>query len=180
MLIIFEGLDKSGKSMLAKITKELLDGVLIKKQYADQLNPVNFTEASLYDWQALLDRVILANPDLTFVADRSFITQTVYQSLLGSGEHACRAKHIQAYNAYVETVKRMPHLVVYCESDMAYELDSMVTSLAVRQRLHQAYKQAIKDTGLNRIIVHTDRTPLAESIGKIVSVATSIINGNEA
>lgn len=166
MLIIFEGLDKSAKSALAKIMQAQLNGIVIRKTYNQHLYPINYSLASEYDWQAILDRVVLANPDMTFVADRSFFTQTVYQVCLGVGENTITDKQADAYNNYVKTVSEIPHLVVYCMSPR-YELDSMVTTLKTRSKLDALYRNMIAESGLNYLFLDTYRTTLTEQIEQI-------------
>lgn len=155
MLVIFEGVDHSGKSTLVQILHQELPGsIVIKKQYDEHLYPIDFGLASEYDWQAILDRIVLANPDVTFIADRSFFTQTVYQLCLGTGSHAITNAQMQMFNNYCKVVQSMPHLVVYCQSP-TYELDRMITSIDIRHKLDNMYKKTFMQSGLNVLPLNT-------------------------
>lgn len=173
MLIIFEGLDKSGKSSMAGLMQNALHGLSIRKTYNKVLYPIDYSKASVYDWQALLDRVILANPEHTFVADRSFFTQTVYQLCLGTGEHAITTEQMSMFNNYCKTVKQIPHLVVYCKS-ARYELDSMVTNITIRRKLDELYEQTLTDSGLNVLILNTDEGTLFDKYQKVLQAINMI------
>lgn len=168
MLIIFEGLDKSGKSTMANMLQQHKHAIMIKKTYNKQLYPIDYSKASVYDWQAILDRVILPNKDLMFIADRSFLTQTAYQVCLGHGEHAITAEQTAMYNNYCEVVKTMPHLVVYCTSKR-YELDSMVTNLRTRAKLNDLYIDLLKQSGMHHLILDMDNATMHDNYNKILT-----------
>jgi thymidylate kinase len=172
MLIIFEGLDKSGKSTMANLLHGAIKGsMLIRKTYAKELYPIDYGKASEYDWQALFDRVILANPDATFIADRSFFTQTVYQVCLGTGVNAITDAQMHMYNAYCDILRKIPHLIVYCKS-ARYEYDSMVTNPVIKQKLDNLYRQSIHQNGLNCIEVDMDADTMHGTFAKLYSIVS--------
>lgn len=173
MLIIFEGLDKSGKSMLAKIVQKSLHAVMIRKTYNTNLYPIDYSKASEYDWQAILDRVVLANPDIDFVADRSFFTQTAYQVCLGTGEHAITDAQSSMYNNYCKVVKSIPHLIVYCES-AKYELDSMVTNVRTKNAIDAMYKKMLAKSELTTLILDVDDNTLYTSVRQILDTIVAL------
>lgn len=173
MLIIFEGLDKSGKSTMANlVARGLNNALLIRKTYAKELYPIDYGKASEYDWQALFDRVILANPNATFVADRSFFTQTVYQVCLGTGINAITDAQMSMYNAYCDVLKRIPHLVVYCKS-ARYEYDSMVTNPIAKSKLDVLYQQSIQQSGINHIVLDMDVDTMHGTYSKLMQAIQS-------
>jgi thymidylate kinase len=177
-LIIIEGLDKSGKSMLTNILRAKYNACLIRKQYSSDLYPIDFSKASEYDWQAILDRVVLANPDLVFIADRSFFTQTLYQMSFGSAEHAANSAQLTAFNNYCEVLSKMPHCIIYCHS-VRYELDFMVNSMQKHKNLHELYMSSFnrlhKDKSVNVMYADMDKDTMAERLKQITNfIHTSI------
>jgi thymidylate kinase len=170
MLIICEGLDKSGKSTLVQILHmQIKNSIVIKKTYNENLYPIDFGAASCYDWQAMLDRIVLANPDVVFIADRSFFTQTVYQICLGVGEHTITNEQMQMFNNYCKVVQEMPHLVIYCQSSN-FELDRMVRTKQIRAKLDDMYKRTLQQSGLNVLMLNMTETTLQNNINKIKTV----------
>lgn len=175
MLIIFEGLDKSGKSTLAGAIQSMLPGsVMIKKQFEPALYPINYSQASVYDWQAMFDRVILANPEMTFIADRSFFTQTVYQLCLGRGNDAITDEQMNMFNAYCKVLAKIPHLVVYCKSSQ-YELDSLVTNLEIHSKLDAMYEKTMLGASLNSLVINAEESSLASKIHTITDKIKEIL-----
>jgi hypothetical protein len=167
MVIIFEGLDKSGKTMLSTLLQSVMPtSLMIRKTYNQNLYPINYSIASEYDWQAILDRVILPNPKATFIADRSFFTQTVYQMCLGVGVHAITESQFNMFENYCKVLKEIPHLVVYCYS-AKYELDSMVTNLQVKYNLDKLFIETIEKSGLNHMSIDMDRATMAQKLRMI-------------
>lgn len=181
MLIIVEGPDKSGKSTIVKILQKMYNAILIRKQYCEHLYPIDYGKASLYDWQAILDRVVLANPDQVFIADRSFFTQTAYQLATGHDEYAITDEQWQAFCNYCKTVSSIKHLVILCEADY-FEIDHIVDSIDKRDRIVDAFKKLIyrtddkidwwpelcqmPDCHLNSCVLYTSAMSLADQIKK--------------
>jgi thymidylate kinase len=175
MLIIFEGLDKSGKSTLASAIHSMLPGsIMIKKQFEPALYPINYSKASVYDWQAMFDRIILANPDVTFIADRSFFTQTVYQLCLGHDSDAITDEQMHMFNAYCAVMQKIPHLVIYCKSSQ-YELDNLVTNLEIRSRLDAMYEKTMLGSSLNSLVINAEESSLASKIHTITDKIKEIL-----
>jgi hypothetical protein len=170
MLIICEGADKAGKSMIARrLHEQFANCVMIKKTYNDILYPIDFTAAALHDWITLLDRAILGNPDTLFVADRSWITQTIYQSYYGKDDSAVTPAHMLAELKCNEVLKTIPHIVILAESDR-YELDTLVTSTHHVDAIKEAYVKYVSnlDTlGYNTLRINTSTQPFTIVMGII-------------
>lgn len=156
MLVIFEGLDKSGKTFYANLLKEANKGsVLIKRMHDERLYPIDYDEGSKYDWQAMYDRIILSNPDTLFIADRSFFTHIIYQTCL-KPIGTVKDEHIEWFNKYVKVLTSMPHLVVYMESSR-YELDSMISNRNLRDSIAKIYDKTLNDIeNLNLLKINID------------------------
>jgi len=169
MLLILEGVDKSGKSTLADLLNEQLSKsipvVIIRKQYDERLYPINYTIAQMYDWQAILDRVVLANPNILFIADRSFITQTAFQLAFGTGEHQITSEQLAMFNNYCKVCSDA--CVVYCKSER-FELDHMVQSIEDRQMLINNYIRLVGKFD-NALVLNMDNAPLAKLVSDVVT-----------
>jgi hypothetical protein len=149
---------------------------MIKKTYNPILYPINFTEAAKFDWETIMDRLVLSNPDILFVADRSYITQVIYQSYFGTGENAVTQAHQDMEKKLNAVLKTVPHLVVLPESDQ-YELDSMVTNVHQVDAIKQAYVDYIEQLasqGVNTIRVHTTKSPFTVTFDQIMDKINDI------
>lgn len=168
MLIIFEGLDKSGKSFYANLLKHKFPGsILIKRMHTEILYPIDYDEGSKYDWQAMYDRIILANPDTMFIADRSFFTHIVYQTCL-KAKGTVKPEHIEAYNKYVQVLLNMPHLVIYMKSNR-FELDGMITCRQLRDSINDMYLTTFRNIeGMNYLEVDLDKYSASEIMTMIL------------
>jgi thymidylate kinase len=176
MLIILEGLDRSGKSFYTELIKRANRGsVLIKRQHDPRLYPIDYNEGSLYDWQAIYDRVILANPDTLFIADRSFFTHIIYQSCLIK-ENVVKPEHIDRFNSYCEVLTSMPHLVIYTESNR-YELDGMIVNRNLRNKISDMYKTIFGNIkNLNFLLLNIDDNSLYDTVELLQTKINNIIS----
>ena len=168
MLLIVEGLDRSGKTTLVNLVREQLSKhiqtVLIRKSYDERLYPINYSIAQTYDWQAILDRLVLANPDVLFIADRSFITQTAFQLVFGSGEHAQTDEQRQMFDNYCKVCEDA--CIVYCMSDR-FELDGMIQSIHDRTCLDACYVDIVS-TFKHNMLLDMDNQSLATTVNNVV------------
>jgi hypothetical protein len=151
MLIILEGCDKSGKSTLVNALQKKLNAVVIRKSYIEQLYPINWQEAQMHDWETLLDRVIASNPDTMFIADRSFITQTVFQL----HEHDCEGQitdeQFNKFLTYCHVVNSMKSLTVICQSPY-FEVEGFIRDVNHFNGLRTTYV-ALPIEHINNVIV---------------------------
>lgn len=183
MLVILEGLDHAGKSTLLNLTKQWLSRhfatvpcLTIRKQYNADLYPINYTIASMYDWQAILDRLVLANPDVLFLADRSFLTQAAWQTALGEGEHAMTDEQRHMLDMYCKVCNDIQAIVVYCKSDQ-YELDDIVDSLDKRAAIASAYDAWLSKLN-NVITIDADHTPICDELSTICNQILCLLKQN--
>jgi thymidylate kinase len=167
MIVIFEGLDRSGKTFYADLMKQNnIGSVLIKRQHEQSLYPIDYNEGSKYDWQAMFDRIILANPDTLFLADRSFFTHMIYQTCLVH-DNPIKHEHVVWFNKYCKLLTMIPHLVVYTESNK-YELDGMIVNRNLRDKISDMYRRVLSNiTDLNYITLDIDHSCLYDNLMKI-------------
>lgn len=176
MLVILEGVDKSGKSLLVDMLhNEFPESILIRKQYDSDIYPIDGPGAPIHDWLTIFDRLVLANPDKLFIADRSFITQILYQQVYGHGEHAATEFELTAYQKQETVLAKIPHLVVLCES-CQYELDSMVTSLKQVERLREVYRNYFDHLSktCNTMFIRTDASPVSTIVQTLLQKIAQI------
>lgn len=175
MLIIIEGLDKSGKSTLVKaLTKQHPNAILLKKSYIPELEIKEYYDVYHSDWQVLLDRVVFANPDKLFIADRSFITAYGYYILDQSKSAeinkiaATFEKYAKALSANADTLKT---LIVYCKSSL-YEYDDTVQNQKQRREYSRLYDDAIAylgKTGIKTLTLDNSELTMQQKLQSINS-----------
>lgn len=178
MLILYEGTDKSGKSTLLQLVMQALryqgmPCLTIRKQYNADLYPIDFGKASMYDWQAILDRVVLANPDVLFLADRSFLTQAAWQTALGEDEHAMTDEQRHMLDMYCKVCNDINALTVYCKSDR-FELDTIVDSINKRQLILDAYDSWLSKLD-NVLILDTDNLTIYDCFKLVLDKVNELI-----
>lgn len=142
-LIIFEGNENSGKSTMAEMLREHLSHIgkttLMCKRWTHKSywaethtkpdgDPYpenwNLEQAFYYDWRFFMEMLTYDKSNLDNVhvlCDRSFITDFVFKQALYK-EHI-NDRYLQTYNAYMQTLMRMPHLVVYCKRILEKSLE---------------------------------------------------------
>lgn len=152
MLIILDGCDKSGKSTLANALQKKLNAVVIRKSYVDELYPINWQEAQMHDWETLLDRVIASNPDTMFIADRSFLTQTVFQLNEYEGKGVLTDEQFNKFLAYCHVVNKLDALTVVCQSPY-YEVEGFVRDLEHFNSLRKTYASLAVEYINNAVII---------------------------
>jgi len=113
-LVIIEGLDKSGKSTLAKELAKKFKMDYFKSSY-DPAHHFDTEESARYDWNFLLD--VLSKTKVDIVFDRSFITQYVYSTYFRGSNILKHYSSFEEYHAifkeYINKFLALGGIIVY-------------------------------------------------------------------
>jgi len=120
MIIIFEGIDKTGKTTLVERTmSNLVDQGFEFRYFRSKFQggkPVNLEEAIKHDWRFMLDFLTQTCFDVVF--DRSFISQYAYSMALRPQSVLAQFGSSDAYKElmmnYFEMLKANLFMIVLC------------------------------------------------------------------
>lgn len=169
MLLILEANEGGGKTSIANGLLERHPDWILCKRWTHKLDNDKFgfgqwdlREAFFYDWRFFLEMLTYdhAFDKHTFVCDRSFITDYVFNKAIWP-EHMTE-RYMQCWEAYNKQLQTIPHLVIYCKrsidkndfNDIAMHNWSM--DAEHWQRLEQAYKDWRAETSLHVLNVDND------------------------
>ena len=118
MIIIFEGVDKAGKTTLAKkISKEY--NIKYFKSSHEIFSGIDLEESIKYDWLFMLD--FLKQTDFNVIFDRSFISQFVYSlhyRYKNIEKHYNKlSDYFNVFAKYINILCSIPHIVIYCNRE---------------------------------------------------------------
>jgi len=119
MLVIFEGVDGSGKTTLAKLLAEKIGAVYIK--------PLAGQEGKLRDLgvQGMKDPIVdlvasdiareLSDAGQPVICDRSLVSVFVYQMMTQAGPPE---NHLEIYDHWIQNILPKDHLIIHLRRDL--------------------------------------------------------------